>query len=166
MLEIERKFLITYPSLETIYSFENVRKKDICQTYLLSAKDINERVRRSTENGKTVYSHTKKTFLTGISRNESEEKIDEKTYTDLLMNADPDSAPLFKTRYCIPYKDHILEIDIYPFWDDKAVLEIELRSEDEPFDVPTQFHVIKEISGSKKYSNIQLAKTFAKENKK
>ena len=36
-----------------------------------------------------------------------------------------DIKQIRKTRYCLTYKNQYFEIDIYPFWNDKAILEIE-----------------------------------------
>lgn len=164
MLEIERKFLIAYPTDELLNSFEGVVKKDICQTYLLSPSGLNERVRKVIQDGTVTYYHTRKSFISKLTRQEAEEQIGEEEYNQLLAKADPACAPLYKTRYCIPYKNgSVLEIDVYPFWKNKAVLEIELESENSLFSIPSGIKVIREISGEKKYSNIHLAKTKAKE---
>ena len=53
--------------------------------------------------------------------------------------------------------NHFFEIDIYPFWRDKAVMEIELSSEDEDFEIPHEIKVIKEVTGDKRYKNASLA---------
>ena len=45
-----------------------------------------------------------------------------------------------------------------PFWSDKAVLEIELSSEDTPISVPEQIHIIKEVTADDNYKNASLAR--------
>jgi len=50
-----------------------------------------------------------------------------------------------------------LEIDIYPFWNDKAILEIESCSEDEPVNIPKEIKIIKEVTADEKYKNKSLA---------
>ena len=54
-------------------------------------------------------------------------------------------------------------MDVYPFWSDRAVLEVELESEDEAFDIPPFISVIKEVTGDKRYSNKALAKEIVTE---
>ena len=58
----------------------------------------------------------------------------------------------------MPYAGHVLEFDIYPFWRDRAVMEIELEAEDEAALIPDYVRVIRDVSGEKAYKNRQLAK--------
>lgn len=51
-----------------------------------------------------------------------------------------------------------LELDIYPFWKDKAILEIELASEDEEISIPNEIKIIKEVTDDENYKNANLAK--------
>ena len=62
-----------------------------------------------------------------------------------------------KTRVCVPHGDHLLEIDIYPFWKKQAVLEVELESEDTPLTLPPYITVLREVTGEKAYKNRALA---------
>jgi len=55
------------------------------------------------------------------------------------------------------YKNQYFEIDIYPFWNDKAIVEIELRNEDQNILFPKDFKIIKEITDDITYSNYRLA---------
>ena len=74
------------------------------------------------------------------------------------LERDEERRPILKTRYRVPYEGHVLEFDIYPFWNDRAILEIELRSEDEAAAIPDDVHIIRDVSGEKAYKNKQLAK--------
>ena len=49
------------------------------------------------------------------------------------------------------------EIDIFPFWIDKAYVEIELTDENEYFELPEFLKVIKEVTQDKNYTNRALA---------
>ena len=40
------------------------------------------------------------------------------------MNADTSKHPIRKTRYCVVYENQYIEIDVFPFSKDKAILEI------------------------------------------
>ena len=62
------------------------------------------------------------------------------------------------TRYCLTYKNQYFEIDVYPFWNDKAIMEIELRSETEPITFPDFIEVIKEVTDDEAYKNASLAR--------
>ena len=50
-----------------------------------------------------------------------------------------------------------MELDVYPFWKDKAVLEIELESEEDEYFIPEEITVIEDVSNDSKYKNAQLA---------
>lgn len=41
-----------------------------------------------------------------------------------------------KDRYCLTYENQYFEIDVYPFWNDKAILEIELSDEKSRHQIP------------------------------
>ena len=71
--------------------------------------------------------------------------------------------PIKKTRYAIPFDGHIVEVDVYPFWSDRAVMEIELLSEDEAYTVPECIEIIKEVTADKRYSNRALSKQIITE---
>ena len=74
------------------------------------------------------------------------------------MDADPACRPIRKTRYCLTFDNQYFEIDIYPFWKDKAILEIELADESSEIRFPAQVKVIKEVTGDDSYKNASLAK--------
>ena len=73
------------------------------------------------------------------------------------MNADPTKRPIRKTRYCLVYKNQYFEIDLYPFWDDKAIVEIELNDENQDIELPKQLKLIKEVTNDPNYKNSALA---------
>ena len=60
--------------------------------------------------------------------------------------------------WCIPFDFHVLEIDLYPFWNDQAVLEVELKSEEEAFLLPPEIRVIREVTEDPRYLNSSLAR--------
>ncbi len=157
--EIERKFLITMPE-ENWLSQKASRRLSLVQTYLKGAEKESARVRQITENGKTTYVHTVKRRISAIKREETEKEISEKMYQDLLLSADADRRPIRKTRYCMPYDGHILEIDIFPFWKDKAFLEVELSTEEEAFTLPEEICVLREVTADSRYTNAALARSL------
>ena len=58
------------------------------------------------------------------------------------------------------YENQYFEIDVYPFWNDKAIMEIELRSENQEFSIPKSINVIKEVTDDDEYKNSSLAKNI------
>ncbi len=161
-LEIERKFLIVRPPEEDLEKLDGCVRHEILQTYLHSAPGVDERVRKRVTAGKTAYFHTVKEHLSPMVRTERETEIDRQAYESLLEQADPAFRPLEKNRFCIPYAGQILEIDVYPFLESEAVLEIELPTEDTPVHLPPFLQVIREATGDKRYSNRTLARNNEK----
>ena len=157
--EIERKFLIEYPNLDQLEKLPNCEKVEIIQTYLKSSKG-EMRIRQRGKNGHFTYTKTTKKKLTNIKRLEFEERISKDEYLRLLLEADTTMHQIRKTRYCLIHKNQYFEIDIYPFWKDKAILEIELVKEDQKIEFPKNVKIIKEVTDENEYSNYYIAKHF------
>jgi len=156
--EIERKFLIEYPDLEELEQLPNCSRVEIIQTYLLSADGSEARVRQRGADGNYIYTHTAKRKVTDTKRVEMERRITKNEYLRFLMDADPDCRPIRKTRYCLSSGTQYFEIDVYPFWKDRAVVEIELTDENEPICFPEQLKVIREVTEDEAYKNASLAR--------
>jgi len=73
-------------------------------------------------------------------------------------NINEGTVTIEKTRYAFPYKDHIVEIDVFPFMKSTAFLEVELSGEDEQFELPEFVNVIKDVTHDPRYTNAALAK--------
>ncbi len=156
--EIERKFLIGYPDPRILREQPDCRVVEIEQTYLVEKNGKESRVRVWREDGRTVYIKTEKEKVGKLRRIEREGEITRTEYEALLILADPTKRTLHKTRYRIPYAGKLLEIDVYPFWQDRAILEVELSDENEPIAFPPYLRVIREVSGEKEYKNKTLAR--------
>ena len=155
--EIERKFLIEYPDIAWLESLPHSHKVDIIQTYLLSPNDDELRVRQRGENGSYTYYQTTKRRVSDIKRVEIERRLTQREYLTLLMNADPALHPIRKTRYCMTWDEQYFEIDVYPFWDNKAIVEIELSDENAEIRFPKELKVIREVTEDERYKNYSLA---------
>ena len=156
--EIERKFLIEYPNLEELERLPNCSRVEIIQTYLLSADGSEARVRQRGADGNYIYTHTAKRKVSGTKRVEMERRITKNEYLRFLMDADPARRPIRKTRYCLSAGTQYFEIDVYPFWKDQAIVEIELTDENEEILFPEQIKVIREVTEDETYKNSFLAK--------
>ena len=155
--EIERKFLIEYPDIKWLNSLDNCRKIEIIQTYLKSDNGDETRVRQRGENGSFTYTKTQKRKITDVKRLEIEKRLTKDEYLNLLMEADTTKHPIRKTRYCLMDNNQYFEIDIYPFWNNQAIVEIELKSEDETIHFPEKLKIIKEVTADAAYKNAALA---------
>lgn len=155
-IELEKKFLIEYPVLSLIMEKYKAKKYEIEQIYLL-CDDGSRRIRRMKAEDETAYIETLKIRINGSKCYEYERFLTEQEYELFKAEADPERSPIIKDRYVFPYKSKIMELDVYPFWKDKAVLEIELESEEDEYFIPEEIKVIKDVSDDKKYKNAQLA---------
>lgn len=156
--EIERKYLIEYPDIEWLESAPNCQRIEIIQTYLKSDADEEVRVRQRGIDGHYIYFKTIKKKASGIKRVEIEKRLSQAEYLALLMEADTSRRQIRKTRYCLTYKGQYFEIDVYPFWDDKAIAEIEVSDENAEIIFPKQIKIIKEVTDDESYRNAYLAK--------
>ena len=158
-IETEVKFLIEMPNIDLLLSQPQVSVKNMTQTYLLAPKNTTLRVRRICENGKTSYIQTQKKRISLLSSFEEEKEISEEEYKVALLSSDLSRAPIQKVRYSFPYADHTMEIDVYPFWNDRAILEIELANERDEFSIPDFICVIKNVTDDNRYKNVNLAQS-------
>lgn len=158
--EIERKFLILRPDLLNLGALCKV--KEISQTYL-TASEGSIRVRRTEEKGKVTYIESCKRSVTSMRRIEIERELSEEEYNRRLAARDPRRQTIRKTRYCLPYADHVFEIDIFPFWSRQAIMEVELKSENEEFALPPFIKVLREVTEDPAYSNHSMARDIPPE---
>lgn len=158
-LEIERKFLIEYPSTEFLSSLCGVRVLKISQTYL---KD-DSRIRMICEGEKITYIKTVKKHISEITREEKEWEIGKDEYVSSLKNKKAGTNTIEKIRYAVDIDGIIYEIDIFDFWNDRAFLEIELESENQDIRIPSFIKVIKEVTFDSRYKNYSLAKKIITE---
>lgn len=156
--EIERKFLIEYPDTAWLESLPNCQRVEIIQTYLKTDDGSEARVRQRGMDGHYIYCQTIKKSVTGLKRVEIERRLSKDEYLRCLMDADPACRPIRKTRYCLTHENQYFEIDVYPFWNDRAIVEIELRDESQEIRFPEQLRILKEVTDDSAYKNASLAR--------
>ena len=157
--EIELKYLIRFPDEAMLASLPGCQRWDITQIYLEDGEGgQTRRIRKVIENGKTCYYRTFKRRLSALSSEEDEGLISREQFEAYAAQRDPGLAPILKTRYRVPYRGHVLEFDLYPFWKDRAIMEIELEREDEVPEIPDWVKIIRDVSAEKAYKNRHLAR--------
>ena len=159
-LEIERKYLIEYPDIQWLENDPNCQRVEIIQTYLTSAAGDEVRVRQRGIDGHYVYFQTTKRKVSDVKRVEIERRLSKEEYLELLMESDTTKRQIRKTRYCLTFKNQYFEIDVYPFWNDKAIVELELSDENAEITFPEQIKIIKEVTDDETYKNSSLAKNI------
>ena len=155
-LEIERKYLIAYPDGErlrplcsAVYEME--------QTYLHAPPGVTARVRRRVGEREEFF-HTEKERVSDRTSVERERLISREEYEALLQTRDEKALMIAKTRYCLPHEGFTFEIDVYPFWKEIAVMEVELACEDQTFTMPEGITVIREVTNDRRMKNAALAR--------
>lgn len=160
-VEIERKYLIKMPDIEELKSKYDCTTVDIIQTYLVEKeKWVERRVRQRGVDGNYTFYYTEKQTISGMSRTEKERKISQKEYLQLLMEADTTLHQVKKKRTCFVCNGSYFELDTYPFWNDKAILEIELTNESVDVTLPECIELIEEVTDKKEFKNKSLAKNL------
>lgn len=146
-LEIERKFLVNGE-----FRSEAVEATRIVQGYLCSAPGRTVRIR--TRGSKAYLTIKGSAGPTGFSRYEWEKEIPVEDAEELLRLCEP--SLIEKTRFIIKQGDHLFEVD--EFYGDNAgliIAEVELKSEDEPFEKPVWLG--EEVTGDPRYYNSYLS---------
>ena len=144
-IEIERKFLV-----DIIPSQQINRSKKVKQGYMVNDERQVVRVRSmDSDHFLTIKSNTR-----GLSRFEFEYKIPKEDAQDMFKNLCGPSI-IEKTRHYIKTSNHTWEIDEFHGRNQGLVVaEIELKSEDEKFEVPNW--VSDEVSHDPRYYNMNL----------
>ncbi len=155
-LEIERKYLILRPDEAQLRPLCSA-VYDMEQTYLKSREGVTARVRRRVGEREEFF-HTEKERCTDRTCVERERIIDRGEYESLLLQKADDALTICKRRYCLPYGGFTFEIDIYPFWQRFAVMEVELESEEQQFTLPAQITVVREVTDDRRMKNAALAR--------
>ncbi len=148
--EIERKFLVKG-------EFKNLAKSSsrICQGYISSGNGRTVRVRIRDDKGYlTIKGPSNRA---GLKRYEWEKEIPYTEAQELMLICEP--GVIDKTRYLVDNTDgkHTWEIDEF-YGDNEGLLlaEIELESEDDPFDKPD--FIGEEVTGDRRYYNSHMRK--------
>ena len=159
-VEIERKYLIRMPESALL---SRLPASEIEQVYILSPEGGRERIRRRDYGGRIVCTHTVKKGLSELSRIEIEEEIGEDRYRELLSRADPARSVIHKRRLIYRYDGQDFEIDLFPFWSDRALMELELQNEAQEIRLPPDVEVIREVSSDKSYTNSAISREIPQE---
>lgn len=159
-VERERKFLARMPDLTAIAKYNPVASQ-ILQTYLPNMGDTERRVRQRGDGVNFSFFYTEKTALPEVTdRIERESIISARQYAAYLSQAD--TAPIRKTRYCFPYQNQYVEMDVYAGEEQFVTIEVEGLEASKEVRFPPEIKVIKEITGDRRFSNRIIAENGGK----
>ena len=145
-IEIERKFLVNHVQWQKL---DKPVGEFYRQGYLLTDPQKTIRVRQTADEGFL----TIKGISVGATRTEYEYEIPFEEAKELLDQFAV--AELSKVRYKISLGNHIWEVDVFSGKNQGLIVaEIELKSEDETFDLPDW--IDREVTGEERYYNSNL----------
>jgi CYTH domain-containing protein len=145
-IETERKFLVRG-------EFRNlaIREIKIIQTYLSTDPDKTIRLRIADDKG--FLTIKTRAVMNSIARNEWEFPISLSDANELMKVCIP--GRIIKTRYLVPSGNHTFEVDVFHGRNEGLIIaEIELASNDEPFEKPDWLG--EEVTGRAEYYNSNL----------
>ena len=88
---------------------------------------------------------------------EVEKRLSKEEYLELLWEADARKPQIRTTRYCISYKGLFFEIDLYPYWTEKAVLEVSFNPGRKVLKLPEEIEVMRGVTDDPAFSDERLA---------
>jgi hypothetical protein len=128
---------------------------EMMQTYLLSSDpEVERRIRQQSCLGEQLFFYTTKRVGEDGVRWVTEKPISDKDYVAYLMEADLSLHSVRKLKCRFEYLGHRMELDIYPFAKDRAILFV---FGSEPYELPPEIEVIREVTGDPAYKNRAFA---------
>lgn len=164
----QRKLLVEMPDIKALKAIPGCTKVETLQTYLKSPDARTIRLRQRGLNGDYMYTKTvqeteRQRGMGKLGRGILyEEPLTEAQYLAELMNADLDLAPIRCDRYYFIHDDEYIQVDIYPFMKNHALLAYPFTNKDDKLKVPDMFTVVREVTEDPAYLNINMAKGAAK----
>ncbi len=145
-IEIEHKFLVISEDWRKFIKEELI----ISQGYLANNETCSVRLRIT---GEQAHLNIKSATL-GISRQEYDYPVPLED-GQLMMQQLCQKPLIEKTRYHVPYKNHLWEVDVFHGDNEGLIVaEIELSTPDEPFSKPAW--IGKDVSDHPRYYNVCL----------
>ena len=154
----KRKFLIAMPDAAALVKDCGAVAVEMMQNYLVSTKpNTVRRIRQQRSGMDYLYFYTEKRSGEDGKHWVTERPISQKEYIAYLMESDILMHPVRKTKYRFNFDDRRMEIDIYPFSNDKAILFVYGKDRSQ-LRLPEGLELIKEVTGLAEYKNSSLAR--------
>ena len=131
----------------------------ITQTYLVAEPGTEVRLRRREwSGGKVVNVHRSKKRISDTEDIETERKVDNNLYEQMLQQADPYRATIKKRRQSFIWKGQFFEIDTFlsPV-NDLVMMETKGIAAQESINFPPFIKVLEDVTGNSRYLNYNIA---------
>ena len=153
------KYLIAMPDVDTLVTKYGAIATEMMQTYLAGVTPLAERrVRQQRSGTEYLYFYTEKRVGEDGKRWVTERPISEKEYIRYLMESDLTLRAVRKTKYRFQYAGRPMEIDVYPFSAEKAILFAYGAGHDGAA-LPEELEVLRDVTDDADYKNRRLAST-------
>ena len=153
------KYLIAMPDVDTLVTKYGAIATEMMQTYLAGVTPLAERrVRQQRSGTEYLYFYTEKRVGEDGKRWVTERPISEKEYIRYLMESDLTLRAVRKTKYRFQYAGRPMEIDVYPFSAEKAILFAYGAGHDGAA-LPEELKVLRDVTDDADYKNRRLAST-------
>ena len=153
-LEKERLYKV-----EVIGEIPGAIVSDITQTYLMAEPGCEVRLRRRQwSGGKVVNVHRSKKAISETEEIETERRVDNNLYEQMLQQADPYRQTIRKRRQSFIWKGQHFEIDTFsePV-NDLVILQSKGVAEQESVKFPPFIKVLEDVTGNSQYYNYNIA---------
>ncbi len=151
-LRSQHKFLIKKPSLEDLSQHTSYSVTHVMRTYLNQIEPgIQRRILQVGQDGDFVYYYAERRPLPNAEIAEQEEHIDEKKYLSLLMDADTRFHQLSCKQLSFIYDNQNYRIDLYPFSEDRAIMQVAHTKNPQDLKLPKFLSVIRDVTNDPAY---------------
>lgn len=151
----KKKYLVAMPDCAALEKLYGAVPAEMMQTYLVPVRQNTARRIRQQKNGSSyLYFYTEKRIAPDGTRWVTEKPISEKEYVSYLMEADVSLHSVIKQKYSFTYEKRRMELDVYPFSTDKAIL---FAYGADTGRLPPEIEILKDVTGQAEYKNRALA---------
>lgn len=153
---VEKKYLISMPDVEQLLKNKHCRKVHVKQHYIIDeTKQEKEKIVLRRENDKNFYYKVNKKNNVKYSK-----AISADEYINKLEDENNRFYHIYKDRYYYIFDSRCIKIDIFPFWNNKAILEVDILNNRENIKLPKFINVIEEVTENENYKNYFLAEEY------
>ena len=144
--------------VEIVGELPECSESEITQTYLVADPNSEVRLcRKQFSGGKVINLHRSRKRISDTQIIETERKVDNNLYEQMLQQADPYRATIKKRRQSFIWKGKFFEIDTYcaPIGD-LVMLEAKGVLEQEKIDFPPFVKILEDVTGNSRYLNYNI----------
>ena len=153
---VEKKYLISMPDVEQLMKNKQCRKVHVKQHYIIDeTRQEKEKIVLRRENNKNFYYKVVKKNKVKYSNSITADK-----YINKLEDENKKFYHIHKDRYYYIFDSRCIKIDVFPFWKDKAILEVDILNDRENIKFPKFVNIIEDVTDNEAYKNYYLAEEY------